>query len=53
MKETDSSQHFLVFYASINDVVLSDYEEAALMQYGFDGNADDLISAFFVSWLFG
>lgn len=53
VKETDSSQHFLVFYASINDVVLSDYEEAALMQYGFDGNADDLISAFFVSWLFG
>lgn len=45
--------HFVIRESYINGIALSDYEEAALMQYGFDGNADDLISAFFVSWLFG
>lgn len=53
MKKTGDSYFFNVYIAKINDVILSDYETTALMQYGFNGNSDDLVSAFFVSWLFG
>ena len=53
VKKTGDSYFFSIYYAEINDTVLSDYEQIALMQYAFDGNADDLVSAFFVSWLFG
>lgn len=53
LKKLEDSYYFLIEGAKVNGTPLSDSETAILMQYGFTGDAEELIGSLFLSALFG
>lgn len=53
LKKLEDSYYFLIEGARVNGTPLSDSETAILMQYGFTGDAEELIGSLFLSALFG
>ena len=51
--EFDDYYHFQVVDALMDGTYLSDAEISALMQYGFDGDLEQMVSSMMLYWIFG